>query len=122
MDERGYLRVTGRLKDMIVTGGVNVYPVEIEAVIGEHPAVADVAVIGVPDARWGESVVAVMQLRDGADPDVAPIEQFSRERLASYKIPKRWVVVDRLPTTASGKVQKHLLLPLVKPAELGGVR
>ncbi len=74
MDERGYLRVTGRLKEMIVTGGVSVYPVEIEAVIGEHPAVANVAVIGMPDARWGESVVAVMQLRDGADPDVAPVE------------------------------------------------
>jgi fatty-acyl-CoA synthase len=125
MDERGYLRVTGRLKDMIVTGGVNVYPVEIEAVIGSHPSVANVAVVGMPDSRWGEAVVAVIALRAGADRDVASIEKFGRERLASYKVPKRWVVIENLPMTASGKVQKHLLrerLAADSPAELGGVR
>jgi fatty-acyl-CoA synthase len=125
MDERGYLRVTGRLKDMIVTGGVNVYPVEIETVIGAHPNVAQVAVIGMPDPRWGEAVVAVIQLRPDTDPEVAPIEEFGRERLASYKVPKRWVIAESLPMTASGKVQKHLLretLSADSPAELGGVR
>lgn len=124
MDERGYVRVTGRLKDMIVTGGVNVYPVEVEAVIGEHPSVAQVAVIGMPDPRWGEAVVAVVQLRTAAE-EVAPIEEFTRERLASYKIPKRWVVAGSLPMTASGKVQKHLVrqsLVAPSPAEIGGVR
>jgi fatty-acyl-CoA synthase len=128
MDERGYLRVAGRLKDMIVTGGVNVFPVEIEAVISEHPNVAQVAVVGVPDSRWGEAVVAVIALQPGADADVAPIEQFGRQRLAPYKVPKRWVVAESLPMTASGKVQKHLLRQALSPeaveapAELGGVR
>src|SRR5207249_11059109 len=68
MDERGYLRITGRLKDMIVTGGVNVFPAEVEAAIAAHPTVADVAVIGLPDRRWGEAVVAVVRLADGAHP------------------------------------------------------
>ncbi len=108
-DARGYLRVTGRLKEMIVTGGVNVYPSEVEMVIGAHPEVARVAVIGVPDARWGEAVVAVVTLLPGLDPDLAGLELFSRDRLAPYKVPKRWVFTDRLPMTASGKVQKHLL-------------
>jgi fatty-acyl-CoA synthase len=121
MDERGYLRVAGRLKEMIVTGGVNVYPVEVEGVIGAHPSVTHVAVVGVPDARWGEAVVAVVQLQSGADPDLAPIEEFSREQLASYKVPKRWIVAASLPMTASGKVQKHLLADLVSRARLGGV-
>jgi fatty-acyl-CoA synthase len=125
MDARGYLRVTGRLKDMIVTGGVNVYPVEIETVIGACPSVADVAVVGIPDLRWGEAVVAVVALRPGSPPDMAAIERFSRERLAPYKVPKRWVVTESLPLTASGKVQKHLLretLAADVSTELGGVR
>ena len=116
MDDRGYLRVTGRLKDMIVTGGVNVYPAEIEAVIAGHPRVAGVAVIGVPHDRWGEAVVAVVRPTarpasgDGPDPlAVEQLERYARERLASHKIPKRWVVTDELPMTASGKVQKFLL-------------
>jgi acyl-CoA synthetase (AMP-forming)/AMP-acid ligase II len=120
MDDRGYLRVTGRLKDMIVTGGVNVYPAEIEAVIAEHPGVAGVAVIGVPHDRWGEAVVAVVAVvrpnasrpAPGDAPDPLLLEQlgqYARERLAPHKIPKRWVVTDELPMTASGKVQKFLL-------------
>ena len=110
MDERGYLTITGRLKEMIVTGGVNVYPSEIEAVLAEHPAVAQVAVLGVPDARWGEAVVAVVRCAPGCVADAKALEAFSRERLASYKVPKRWHFADELPVTASGKVQKHLLL------------
>jgi fatty-acyl-CoA synthase len=108
-DTRGYLRVTGRLKDMIVTGGVNVYPSEVESVISNHPDVAQVAVIGLPDARWGEAVVAVVRSLPGTDLDVAGLELFSREHLAPYKVPKRWVFTDSLPMNASGKVQKHLL-------------
>jgi fatty-acyl-CoA synthase len=109
MDERGYLRITGRLKDMIVTGGVNVYPAEIEATIVGHPAVAEVAVIGMADARWGEAVVAVVRAGVDGRPSATELEQFTRERLAPYKVPKRWVFVDELPSTASGKVQKFLL-------------
>jgi len=109
MDERGYLRITGRLKDMIVTGGVNVFPAEVEAAIAAHPTVADVAVIGLPDRRWGEAVVAVVRLADGAHPDDSELDAFTRERLAPYKVPKRWEFVEELPLNASGKVQKFIL-------------
>jgi fatty-acyl-CoA synthase len=109
MDERGYLRVAGRLKDMIVTGGISVYPAEIEAVIGEHPSVAEVAVIPLPHARWGEAVVAVVRPAGAVAADARVLEEYSRRRLAPYKVPKRWVFADELPKTASGKVQKYLL-------------
>jgi fatty-acyl-CoA synthase len=94
---------------MIVSGGVNVYPAEIEAAITTHPAVAEVAVVGVPDERWGEAVVAVIRCTGGARPDEAELDTFTRELLAPFKVPKRWVFVDELPTTASGKVQKFVL-------------
>jgi fatty-acyl-CoA synthase len=109
MDARGYLRITGRLKDMIVTGGINVYPAEIEAVIATHHSVANLAVLGMADPRWGEAVVAVVLLADGEEPNAEELEAFVRERLAPYKVPKRWVFVDELPMTASGKVQKFVL-------------
>jgi acyl-CoA synthetase (AMP-forming)/AMP-acid ligase II len=110
MDARGYLRVTGRLKDMIVTGGINVYPAEIEAAIAAHPAVATVAVVGLPDPHWGEAVVAVVLPRDPDQRDAQELEAFVRERLAPYKVPKRWLYVDEVPMTVSGKVQKFLLV------------
>jgi fatty-acyl-CoA synthase len=109
MDARGYLRITGRLKDMIVTGGVNVFPAEIEAAIAAHPAVAEVAVLGVPHPRWGEAVVGVVRLATGTRVDAADLEAFTRERLAPYKVPKRWLFTDALPRNASGKVQKFRL-------------
>jgi acyl-CoA synthetase (AMP-forming)/AMP-acid ligase II len=108
MDERGYLRIAGRLKEMIVSGGVNVFPVEVEAVLDAHPDVERSAVVGVPDRRWGEMVVGVLKpARDTLDP--ADVEAWTRERLAPFKVPKRFVVVDELPQTAMGKVQKFLL-------------
>ncbi len=119
MDERGYLAIAGRLKEMIVTGGVNVYPSEIEAVLAEHPAVAQVAVLGVPDARWGEAVVAVVRCAPGSSTDVTSLETFSRERLAPYKVPKQWHFADELPATPSGKVQKHLLLQRLTGDRIG---
>lgn len=109
MDERGYLRITGRLKEMIVTGGINVYPAEIEAAIGAHPAVAAVAVLGLPDQRWGEAVVAVVRGAVDETLDELALDAFARERLAPYKVPKRWVFADELPITASGKVQKFVV-------------
>jgi acyl-CoA synthetase (AMP-forming)/AMP-acid ligase II len=112
MNERGYLTIAGRLKEMIVTGGINVYPSEVEAVLGEHPAVVQATVLGMPDPRWGEAVVAVVRCAgDGADSaDVTQLQAFCRERLAPYKVPKHWHFTDALPMTSSGKVQKHLLL------------
>ena len=109
MDARGYLAITGRLKDMIVTGGVNVFPAEIEAVIATHPSVAEVAVVGIPHRRWGEAVVAAVRVVADSTPDADALAAFTRERLAPYKVPKQWVFVAELPRNTSGKVQKFLL-------------
>jgi len=109
MDGRGYLRIAGRLKEMVVSGGLNLFPVEIERVIATHPAVAQVAVVGLPDRRWGEMAVAVVCPQPGAEPDPAELEAHARAGLAAYKVPKRWVFVDELPVTPFGKVQKFLV-------------
>jgi fatty-acyl-CoA synthase len=110
MDERGYCRITGRVKDMIIRGGENIYPREIEDLLFGHPAVADVAVVGIPDGLWGETVAAFVRPAAGAGHlDSAALFQFCRESLAAYKTPRTWVVVDQYPTTPSGKVQKYVL-------------
>ena len=109
MDDRGYLRMTGRLKEMIVSGGENIFPVEIENALLEHADVAQAAVVGVHDDRWGESAVAVIVPAPGRSPDTRDLETFLRERLAAFKVPRRWAIVEDLPRTASGKVQKHLV-------------
>jgi fatty-acyl-CoA synthase len=120
MDDRGFLRMTGRLKDMIVSGGENIFPVEVEQVLAEHPGVGQVAVVGVPDARWGEAAVAVVRPAVHPAPTPAELESFLRARLAAYKVPRRWVVVESdLPLTASGKVQKFVLRERLS-AEAGG--
>jgi cyclohexanecarboxylate-CoA ligase len=107
IDERGYLRVTGRLKDIIIRGGENVSAKELEDLIAEHPAVAEVAVIGVPDARLGERVCAVVVARDGASIDFEGLTAFLRARqIATHKLPERLDVVLELPKTESGKVLK----------------
>ncbi|HKN91761.1 MAG TPA: AMP-binding protein [Acidimicrobiia bacterium] len=109
MDERGYCRIAGRVKDMIIRGGENVYPREIEALLFGHPAVADAAVVGIPDERWGETVAAFVRPAGGAALDVAELFDFCREHMAAFKTPRTWVVVDQFPTTASGKIQKYVL-------------
>jgi fatty-acyl-CoA synthase len=105
MDERGYVRVEGRLKDMIKRGGENIAPAEVEACLAEHPAVAEAAVVGLPDERWGEIVVAYVRPA-GVPPDVAELVAHCRERLASFKLPRRWAFVDTMPLTASGKIRR----------------
>jgi long-chain acyl-CoA synthetase len=109
VNAEGYLFLTDRIKDMIVTGGENVYPVEVEEVLAQHPGVADVAVIGVRDAHWGEAVKALVVVRPGTR--VAPEEliAFARERLAGYKLPRSVDFVGELPRTPSGKVLKREL-------------
>ena len=109
MDEEGYLFLTDRIKDMIVSGGENVYPIEVEEVLSQHPAVLEAAVIGVPDERWGETVTALIVGRSGCA--VEPEEQvaFARERLAGYKLPRRVELVEELPRTPTGKVLKREL-------------
>ncbi len=109
LDEEGYLYLHDRIKDMIKTGGENVYPAEVEAVLSLHPSVAEVAVIGVPDARWGEAVKAIVVLRSDAALDMADLLTFARERLAGYKLPKTVDVIAALPRNASGKVLRRQL-------------
>jgi len=109
MDEEGYVYVQDRIKDMIVSGGENVYPREVENVLFAHPAIADAAVIGLPDEKWGEAVTAVLVLRDGASLEVEELIDFCRGKLGAYKIPRQIRIVSELPRNASGKVLKKEL-------------
>jgi long-chain acyl-CoA synthetase len=109
LDEDGYLFLTDRIKDMIVSGGENVYPIEVEEALAQHPDVADVAVIGVPDERWGETVMALVIPREGTVPAADELVAWTRERLAGYKLPRIVRFVDELPRTPSGKVLKREL-------------
>jgi long-chain acyl-CoA synthetase len=109
LDDDGYVFLTDRVKDMVVSGGENVYPVEVENVLSAHPAIADVAVIGVPDPKWGETVKAVVVLQPGAEADQAGIISFARERIAHFKCPTSVDFIDVLPRNPSGKVLKREL-------------
>jgi long-chain acyl-CoA synthetase len=109
LNDEGYLFLTDRIKDMIVTGGENVYPIEVEDALAHHPAVAEAAVIGVPDARWGETVKALVVLRDGMTATPEELVAVARGRLAGYKLPRSVELVSELPHTPSGKVRKHEL-------------
>ena len=109
MDERGYFRIEGRLKDMIIRGGENIYPREIEDVLFSHPAVAEVAVVGVPDDHWGEVVAAFVRPASGVSLTPEELLAHCREQLAPYKTPVRWRFVESFPLTASGKIQKFKL-------------
>ena len=105
----GYLQVTGRLKDMIIRGGENIYPREIEDVLAEHPTVSQAAVFGLPDERWGEQVAAAVVAKPGASIDIADLTTFLQARISRHKVPKRWHIVASFPLNASGKVQKFIL-------------
>ncbi len=109
-DSEGYYSVVGRLKDMIISGGENVYPAEVESVMHAHPAVAEAALIGVPDEKWGEVGRAVVVLKPGAALTAEALIEFMRERLAKYKIPKSAVFVSKLPKTGAGKIDKKALI------------
>jgi fatty-acyl-CoA synthase len=106
LDEEGHLHIVDRLKDMYISGGENVYPAEVEGVLFEHPAVAEAAVVGVPDERWGEVGRAFVVPRDGVALTSADLADFLRSRLAKYKIPVHVDIVDTLPRTGSGKIRK----------------
>jgi malonyl-CoA/methylmalonyl-CoA synthetase len=112
----GYLTLCGRSKDLIISGGLNIYPPEVERVLGEHPAVAACAVIGCPDREWGERVTAVVVLNRGETVSSSDLIAFCRERLAPYKSPKSVVLATDLPRNAMGKVQKAELRKTVCPA------
>ena len=106
MDDDGYLKIVGRIKDMIIRGGENVYPREIEEFLYTHPNVADVQVIGVPSARYGEEVMAWIKPKPGTQLDADSLTTFCRGDIATYKIPRYWKIVDEFPLTVTGKVQK----------------
>lgn len=109
-DEDGYIAMVDRLKDVIISGGENIYPAEVESVLHEHPAIAECTVIGVPDARWGEVGRAVVTVNPGAEPtSEQDVLAFLRDRLAGYKIPKSVVFVAELPQSATGKLLKKLV-------------
>jgi fatty-acyl-CoA synthase len=118
MDEEGYLNIVGRIKDMIIRGGENVYPREIEEFLYSHPKVQDVQVIGVPDEKLGEEIMAWVKLREGQAATVDEIRDYCRGKIAHYKIPRYVKFVDGFPMTVTGKVQKFLMRE-TSVAELG---
>ena len=109
LDAQGYLFIRDRVKDMIVSGGENIYPVEVEHALQSHPDIADVAVIGVPDEQWGEAVLALAIPRPGATPDAEAILQHCRERIAGYKCPKQIRFINAIPRNAAGKILRREL-------------
>ncbi len=107
MDEHGYVQITGRIKDMVIRGGENIYPREIEEFLYTHPDVLDAQVVGVPDAKYGEELCAWIRMREGATPLTAEaVREFAAGRLAHYKIPRYVHIVDEFPMTVTGKVRK----------------
>ena len=109
MDADGYYRITGRLKDMIIRGGENVYPREIEEFLYTNPKVADVQVIGVPDPRFGEEIMAWVMLKAEQEATAEEIKEFCRGRIAYYKVPRYVRFVSEFPMTVTGKIQKFVM-------------
>jgi fatty-acyl-CoA synthase len=106
MDENGYCKITGRIKQMIIRGGENIYPKEIEEFLYTHPKISDVQIYGVPDRKFGEQVMASIILKKGVEMTEDEVRAFCRGRIANYKVPKYVKFVDSFPMTASGKIQK----------------
>jgi fatty-acyl-CoA synthase len=107
VNKTGYFKVTGRIKDMIIRGGENIYPREIEEFLYKHPKVVNVQVIGIPDKKYGEQVLAAIQLKSGQTATPEEMSEFCKGKIARHKIPKYWEFVDTFPMTASGKIQKY---------------
>jgi fatty-acyl-CoA synthase len=107
MDDEGYLSIVGRIKDMVIRGGENVYPREVEEFLYTHPDIVDAQVIGVPDERYGEELMAWIRVRPGADPlSAEALRDFCNGKLAHYKVPRYVHVVEEFPMTVTGKVRK----------------
>jgi len=106
MDEDGYVKIVGRIKDLIIRGGENISPFEIEEFLHNHDDIKDVQVIGVPDFKYGEEVMAWVILKDNASITEEELKEYCKGQIATYKIPKYWKFVDEFPTTVTGKVRK----------------
>jgi fatty-acyl-CoA synthase len=118
LDAHGYANIVGRIKDMVIRGGENVYPREVEEFLYQHPAVGDVQVVGVPDQRYGEELCAWVRLREGQEATGDELREWCRGKIASFKIPRYWRFVDEFPMTVTGKVQKFKMRE-TSVAELG---
>jgi fatty-acyl-CoA synthase len=105
----GYMEIRDRLKDVIISGGENISSVEVEGILLRHPAIQEVAVVGVADEIWGEAPRAFVVLREGATVAEAALRDFARENMAHFKVPKEFMIISELPKTATGKLQKHIL-------------
>ncbi|MCK8616297.1 acyl-CoA synthetase [Gordonia sp. C13] len=114
LDDEGYLFIVDRLKDMVISGGENVYPAEVERVLANMPGVTDVAVVGVPDPKWGEAVVAVVSLDSNVAVTLDDVREFAAAELARYKLPQRLKIIDRVPRNASGKLEKVAIRSIVR--------
>jgi fatty-acyl-CoA synthase len=107
MDDEGYVSITGRIKDMVIRGGENIYPREIEEFLYTHPDILDAQVVGVPDAKYGEELMAWLRMKDGAEPlTTEAVHEFCRGKLAHYKIPRYVRTIDEFPMTVTGKIRK----------------
>lgn len=120
LDERGFLFITGRRSDMFISGGSNIYPIEIEEKIATHPAVSETCVLGMPDDKWGEIGVAVVALKPGMSLEYGELKSFLADKLASYKIPKRLIVLEELPRSGYGKITKKLVRAAIEEQGLTG--
>jgi fatty-acyl-CoA synthase len=109
MDEQGYAKIVGRLKDMVIRGGENVYPREVEEFLYGHPRVSDVQVVGVPDSKYGEELMAWVILKEGQSATPEEMAEYCRGQIATFKIPRYWKFVDQFPMTVTGKVQKYIM-------------
>ena len=118
MDKKGFIRVTGRLKDMIIRGGENHFPAEIEYVLITHDSVAEVAVVGLPDEKWGEIIAAFVRTENNQPLDEQALHIHCREHLSAQKTPTRWIQVESFPLTGSGKMQKFVLREQYMAVEL----
>jgi fatty-acyl-CoA synthase len=106
IDEKGYINIVGRIKDMIIRGGENIYPKEIEEFLFTHPKISDVKVIGVPDAKYGEVVMAWIKLKEGVTASIEEFTEFCKGKIAHYKVPKYFKFTDDFPMTVTGKIRK----------------
>jgi fatty-acyl-CoA synthase len=109
IDKDGYCDIVGRVKDMIIRGGENIYPREIEEYLFQHPKIQQVAVFGVPDEKYGEAVVAWVMLKDDEQIGADGIRDYCNEQIAYYKVPKHILIVDEFPMTVTGKIQKFIM-------------
>ncbi len=116
VDADGDLFLVQRRSDLIVSGGENVYPIEVETALRRHPAVAEACVVGVPDVEWGQRVAAAVELKSGATVTPEALLTFCRENLAGYKVPRRLRILDTLPQTASGKIERRAVAEMMAKA------